>query len=145
MRQKEFVGTYYSIDTVVHKIVELTSKGYGEDEIYAITQVQDNISMLQGQTDIELRGGNENNWMDRFKVFVSGEEPVFHAFKQFFFSEEEAQKYYQEVQDGGIALFVDFKEVEKDSQAELDRNGQSLDNQVEVEQVISPRTNTENL
>lgn len=110
-----------------------------------MTQEQDNISMLQGQTGIDLSGGIEDNWVDRFKVFLSGEELVFHAFKQMGFSEEEAQKYYYEIENGGIALFVDFKGEEKDSQAELDRNGQSLDNQVEVGQVISPRVNTENL
>lgn len=145
MKQKEFVGTYYSIDTVFHKIIELTSKGYAECDIYAITQEQDNISMLQGRTNIELSSGTESNWIDRFKVFMSGEEPVFHAFTQMGFSEEEARKYYLEVKEGGIALFVDFKGDEKDSEAELDRNGQSFDNQTEIEEVSSPRTNTVNL
>lgn len=33
MGQKKIVGTYYSIDTVFHKIVELTSQGYAESNI----------------------------------------------------------------------------------------------------------------
>lgn len=145
MRQKKFVGTFHSIDTVFHKVIELTSQGYVESDIYAITQEQDNISMLQGKTDIDLSGGDEANWMDRFKVSLSGEEPLFHELKKMGFSEEEAQRYTHEVKDGGITLFVDLKAEEKDSYAELDRNGQALDNQVEVEEIISPRTNTENL
>ena len=145
MKQKEFVGTYYSIDTVFHKIVELTSQGYAESDIYAITQEQDNISMLQGKTDIDLSGGDEDNWMDRFKVFLSGEEPLFHELKKMGFSEEDAQKYTNEVKDGGINLFVDLNTVETDSYTELDRNGQAFDSQVEIEEVTIPRTNTENL
>lgn len=145
MRQKKFVGTYHSIDTVFHKVVELTSQGYAESDIYAITQEQDNISMLQGKTEIDLSGGDEANWMDRFKVFMSGEEPLFHELKKMGFSEEDAQKYSHEVKDGGITLFVDLKEIETDSHAELDRNGQAHDSQVEIEEVTSPRTNTDKL
>ena len=145
MRQKKFVGTYQSIDSVFHKVVELTSQGYVESDIYAITQEQDNISMLQGKTDIDLSSGDKDNWMDRFKVFLSGEEPLFHELKKMGFSEEDAQKYTHGVKDGGITLFVDLKEEETDSHAEVDRNGQVLDSQVEIEEVISPRVNTEKL
>lgn len=146
MGRKMFVGTYYEAVNVLYKIQELKSQGYAEDEIYAVTYRQDNVSMLKGKTGGEISGTGAEEWPDRFKVLISGEEPIQHAFKEIGLTDEEAEKHYEDVKNaGGVAIFVDEKPIEMDSQAEVDRNGHPLSNQDADGEDSIPRTNTKNL
>ena len=45
--------------------------------------------------------------MDKFMAFLSGDEPVKGAFTNMGFSEEESNRYFNEVKAGGILLYVD--------------------------------------
>lgn len=145
MNNKKHVGTFYSVDTVLYKVTELEAQGYAENQICGVAGIDDMIAMLQGETEIELQGGN-------------GESSVLEAFLRMGFSKQQAHTYFQEVKDGGIALFVeDVKPVgakgsidEMDSAVELSRSGEQLDGQNEQQQLIEneetiPRINTENL
>lgn len=107
MDNKKYVGTFHSIDTILYKITELKAQGYDESNMYAVTNEEDNISMLRGQSDIELLGSGDENWLNRFKLFLTGEEPILDAFLRMGFSEQQSRNYYNEVKNGGVALFIE--------------------------------------
>lgn len=106
MADKKFIGTYQSEHEVLDKIDELRVQGFSENDIYVVTSDTESLSMVRGRTDVDLRS-SEGNWMDRFKAFLSGDEPVKAAFTNMGFTEEESASYYNEVKRGGILLYVD--------------------------------------
>ncbi len=130
MVRKNFVGTFHAIDTVLYKIVELKNQGYGEKDIHAFSREEDNISMLRGQTDVELHGDYGENWFEGFHKLLDFEAPGINVFKTMGYSEEEAAHQFDEVENGGIALFVEGGKLQKaDSSAAIGRSGDPLNNQ----------------
>ncbi|HJF33433.1 MAG TPA: YsnF/AvaK domain-containing protein [Sporosarcina psychrophila] len=106
MADKKFVGTFQSETQVLNKIDELKAQGYTEKDIYIVTNDADTLSIVRGETDVDLRTP-EGNWMDKFIAFLSGDEPVKGAFTNMGFTEEESNRYFNEVKAGGILLYVD--------------------------------------
>ena len=80
MDNKKYVGTFHSIDSVLYKITELKARGYDEGNMYSVTIEEDNISMLRGYSNIELLSSADENWLNRFKLFLKGEEPIWILF-----------------------------------------------------------------
>lgn len=106
MADKKFIGTFHSEHEVLDKIETLKEQGFREDDIYVVTNDTDSLSMVQGRTDVELRS-SEGNWLDKFKAFLTGDEPVMAAFTNMGFSEDESAHFYNAVKQDGILLFVD--------------------------------------
>ncbi|WP_277587581.1 general stress protein [Psychrobacillus antarcticus] len=106
MADKKFVGSFLTEQEVLDKINELKLKGYVEDDIYVVTNDKESLSIVRGETAVEL-GSVEGNWLDKFKAFLVGDEPVRAAFSQMGFSDEESERYYSELKSGGILLYVD--------------------------------------
>lgn len=106
MADKTFIGVYYSETELVEKIAELKTQGYSEDDVYVVAKNEDDISMVRGKTGAEVQSAG-GSWMDRFMAFMTGEEPVRGAFRNMGLSDEEMDRYYQEVQNGGFLLYVD--------------------------------------
>jgi len=106
---KKYVGTFYNEHDVFDEIEKLKAQGYGESDIYVVSNHEDDISMLKGKVTTDtLKANDENrNWMDKFMDFLSGDEPVRGAFSNMGFSDEESIRYYNEARDGGILVFVD--------------------------------------
>ncbi|MBO1911220.1 general stress protein, partial [Microvirga sp. 3-52] len=107
MLHRKFIGIFHSIDTVLYKLTEMKANGYEEDSIHVFSCEQDNISMLEGQTKMDLTGSYGEDWRKGFNTFLGFEESVFNAFNSMGFSDQEAQHYFDEVENGGIAMFVD--------------------------------------
>ncbi len=163
MGNKKYISTFDSIDAFLYKITELTTQGYRESEKVVVTNESDNVSMLRGQVDVEFRGVSTENWLNQFKLFLSGEEPILDAFARMGFSEQLSRVYYDEIKAGGIALFVDVADPirsrvqrlnesgvisEMDSSVELGPSGEQLDGQDTSQQIINnavPRIDTRNL
>ena len=155
MENKKFIGTFHSIDTVLYKITEMKAQGYVETDMYAVTNAEDTISMLRGQTEAELLGAANGNWLSRFKLFLSGEEPILKAFESMGFSEQQSRNYYNEVKNGGVALFVEDRasnnhttgqgSEEMDSRAEQSLSGEQLAGLDNNQQDTVPRINTNKL
>lgn len=61
---------------------------------------------MRGQTNVDLKSA-EGSWLDRFMAFLSGDEPVRAAFTKMGFTDEESTRYYNEVKNGNILLYVD--------------------------------------
>jgi uncharacterized protein (TIGR02271 family) len=106
MADKRFVGTFQTEHEVLNKIDELKTEGYSEEDIYVVTNDEDSLSIVRGQTDVDLESP-EGNWLDRFIAFISGDEPVRTAFNDMGLTEEESTRYYNEVKNGSILLYVD--------------------------------------
>ena len=106
MANNKFMETFDSETEVLRKIEELKAQGAREEDMYVMANDKDQISMVRGRTDVDYKS-TEGNWMDKFMGFLSGNEPVREAFSGMGVDEEEADRYYREVQNGKILLFVD--------------------------------------
>ncbi|QUG40091.1 YsnF/AvaK domain-containing protein [Psychrobacillus sp. INOP01] len=106
MADKKYIGSFRTEQEVLDKINELKLEGYVENDIYVVTNDKDSLSMVRGQTDVDL-STVEGNWLDKFMAFMSGDEPVRAAFLNMGFSDEESDRYYGEVKSGSILLYVD--------------------------------------
>ncbi|SDG64949.1 conserved domain-containing protein [Planococcus glaciei] len=110
MASNNFMGTFDNETEVLRKIEELKSQGISEDHMYVMAHDKDQISMVRGRTDVDYKATEGGGWMDKFMGFMSGNEPVRQAFNDMGVDGNEADRYYQEVQNGKILLFVD-KEI----------------------------------
>ena len=93
-------------DEVLAKIALLKEEGHEENHIYVVTNDKDSLSIVRGQTDVDLQS-YEGNWLDRFMSFLNGDDEVRNAFSEMGFSDEESTRYYNEVKNGSILLYVD--------------------------------------
>lgn len=106
MANNKFMGTFDSETEVLRKIEELKAQGSSENDMFVMARDKDQISMVRGRTDVDYKS-SEGNWMDKFKGFLSGDEPTREAFSGMGLDSQETDRYYQEVQNGKILLFVD--------------------------------------
>src|SRR5690606_5860982 len=106
MANNKFMGTFDSESEVLAKIEELKSSGSREEDMYVMARDKDQISMVRGRTDVDYKS-SEGNWMDKFMGFLSGDDSTREAFSGLGLDKDEADRYYNEVQNGKILLFVD--------------------------------------
>lgn len=106
MDDKKFIGVYHSETDLMAKMDELKAHGYSEEDMYVTAKDKDAVSMVRGRTnaEVETAGGS---WGDRFMSFLSGVDPIRGAFRNMGVSDEEADRYYNEVENGGFLLYVD--------------------------------------
>lgn len=109
MANNKFMGTFDNETEVLRKIEELKTEGTSEDHMYVMARDKEQISMVRGRTDVDYKS-TEGGWKDKFMGFLSGNEPVREAFNNLGVDGDEADRYYNEVQNGKILLFVD-KEI----------------------------------
>lgn len=102
----KLIGTFDVQAEVIHEIGELKAQGYKEEDMYVIALNGQQLQMVQGQTDVHLNT-DEGDFMDKFKSFISGEDPTKDALKQMGLSDSEADEYYKQIQSGKIVLYVD--------------------------------------
>lgn len=102
----KLIGTFDVQAEVIHEIGELKAQGYKEQDMYVVALNGQQLQMVQGQTDVHLNT-DEGDFMDKFKSFISGEDPTKDALIQMGLSESEANDYYKEIQSGKIVLYVD--------------------------------------
>ncbi|GKV64954.1 MULTISPECIES: general stress protein [unclassified Sporosarcina] len=106
MNNKTFIGVYYDHSDLLDKIEELKLTGYLDDNIYVIAKNEVDVSMLRSQTAADVNSAFES-WTDRFIGLISGENKVRQMMHDVGMDEEETNKYYEEVQHGGMLLYVD--------------------------------------
>ena len=123
MAKNNFMGTFDNETEVLRKIEELKSQGISEDHMYVMAHDKDQISMVRGRTDVDYKSTEGGSWKDKFMGFMSGNEPTRQAFNDMGVDGQEADRYYQEVENGKILLFVD-KEI-GDSYDSTPRSGGS--------------------
>ena len=55
MADKVFVGTFQTEHEGLSKIDGLKAEGYSEDDIYVVTNDENSLSIVRGQTDVDLK------------------------------------------------------------------------------------------
>ena len=167
MANNKFMGTFDSETEVLKKIEEMKAQGSSEEDMYVMARDKDQISMVRGRTDVDYKS-SEGNWMDKFMGFLSGNESTRQAFSGMGVDDAEADRYYNEVQNGKILLFVDREYgANYDGEAPYDnpstsnaagtmgaagatgasglgRNGSRMDDEVVAKDGMTVDTNAEN-
>ena len=118
MADKKFIGSFHSEFDVLDEIEALKVQGVSENHMYVVTNDTERLSMVQGRTDVDLKS-TEGNWIDRFKAFMTGDETVMAAFTNMGYKDEEATRFYNDIKQGAILLFVD-KDYEHENAHGLD-------------------------
>lgn len=106
MADKKFMGTFNNETEVLRKIEELRGQGKSEQDMYVLVRNENQASMIRGQTDVDYTSA-DGDWKDKFKEFLSGSEDIRNALSDMGVSKEEADSFYEEVEDGRLLLFVD--------------------------------------
>lgn len=108
MANNKFMGTFDTETEVLKKIEDMKTQGSREEDMYVMARNEDQISMVRGRTDVDYKS-SEGSWMDKFMGFLSGNEPTREAFSKMGVDQSEADRYYNDVQNGKILLFVDHE------------------------------------
>ncbi|WP_194841430.1 general stress protein [Sporosarcina obsidiansis] len=106
MNNKTFIGVYYNDSDLLDKIEELKLTGYLDDNIYVIAKNETDVSMLRSRTAADVHAAYES-WTDRFIGFLTGENQVKRMMFGVGMDNTEIDRYYEEVQHGGMLLYVD--------------------------------------
>ncbi|BAQ09608.1 type II restriction enzyme, methylase subunits [Bacillus sp. OxB-1] len=99
---------------------------------------------------------SKRSLLDHTRELFVGKDRMFQAFEEMGFSEQQAQAYYNELKEGGVALFIEARwsgpgsSSMMDSQAERGISGEPLDGQadngkVHQDENTVPKINTTNL
>lgn len=156
MEKMKHVGTFHSVETVLYKITELEAQGYPKKEIYAVSNVQDHFEMLRTDAEVNLLDVESRNLLDHTRELFHGKDRMLQVFNEMGFSEQQAKSYYEELKEGGVALFIEERwkgptnETLMDSRVERGIGGEPLDGQPEEGKVYLnedtvPRIDTTNL
>ena len=137
MADKQYEGTFHSVDNVLYKITELEAQGYKKNHISAVSNLRDEMKMLEGDTEIELIGIQDGSLLDHTRRLFNRKDEMLTIFIKMGFSKQESKIFYNDLKDGGIAMFVDKLTNEEraqsvnqhDSAGEHTDSGENLDSQ----------------
>lgn len=157
MTKRQYVGTFHSIDNVLYKITELEAQGFRKNHMCAVSNVRDDLKVLEGDSEIELIGIQDGSIWDHTRRLFNDKDEMLTIFIKMGFDKQEAKNFYNDLKEGGIALFVKPLSDEEradsikphDSSVRQTDSGESLagDPNEEVGNPIpnSPRIDTNNL
>ena len=103
---KTFIGVYYNDADLLSKIEELKETGYRDDNIYVIAKNETDVSMLRSRTGADVYSAYDT-WTDRFIGFLTGENHIKQMMYGIGMDTIQVDRYYEEVQHGGMMLYVD--------------------------------------
>lgn len=99
-------GVFKNESELQDQIHVLKTQGFSDEDMYVVANHDDQISMVQGSTEIDSNT-DDGHWWNKFKSFVLGEETVDEAINRMGFDNGEREHYQSEVRNGKILLFVD--------------------------------------
>ena len=129
MGKNRYIGMYYNETELVNRLDDLKKEGWPEDNIYVVVKDDDQLTMVRSNTDAEIKSADDS-WWDRFMGFVTGEDHVRRMVDSLEFGKEDTLKYYQEIEQGGMLLYVDSGEANRHYMDNTDfygRDGKSTD------------------
>ena len=157
MGDKQYAGTFHSVDNVLYKITELEAQGFKKHQMCAVSNVRDDLKVLESDSEIELIGIQEGSFWDHTRRLFNSKDEMLTIFIKMGFTKQESKTFYNDLKEGGIALFVDTLTDEEraqsvdphDSSGQQTDSGENLDNDPndEVGNSIpnSPRIGTDQL
>ena len=106
-RDNKLYGIYNNEMELQEEMDRLRAQGYGEEDMYIVSNHEHQLSMYRGVTSY-TNETKEESWWDRFKAFMMGEDLVRDQyFTQMGLTDEERNRYYDELQAGKYLLYVD--------------------------------------
>ncbi|EGQ26095.1 hypothetical protein HMPREF9372_1903 [Sporosarcina newyorkensis 2681] len=112
MNNKRYMGMYFNETELMNRVQELKNEGWPEENIYVVVKNDDQLTMLRSRTDAEVKSA-DGSWWDRFMGFISGEDHVHRMVDDLDFGPRETERYYQEIDQGGMLLYVDKGEANR--------------------------------
>ncbi|HZG73809.1 MAG TPA: general stress protein [Chondromyces sp.] len=110
MKPKRIIGVFESELTVIREVEELKVAGYDGSQIYAITNDADLVLLVKNRSAAQVQSAGPS-FMEKLKSILSKEKPVLESLIDFGLTSEEANQYYEDVENGKILLVVDEKET----------------------------------
>lgn len=157
MASKQYAGTFHAVDNVLFKITELEAQGYKKRQMCVVSNVRDDLKILEDHSEIEMVEIGEERIEDHSLKLFNSKDEMLTIFIKMGFSKQEAKTFYGDLKEGGIALFVEkLTDKERadsidphDSSSQQTISGQSLEGEHDQELVNpipnSPRINTDQL
>lgn len=106
-RNNKLYGIYSTEMELQEEMDRLRTQGYTEEDMYIVSNRNEQLSMYRGSATYE-NGTKEESWWDRFKAFIMGEDAVRDKyFTHMDIPEKDRNRYYQELQEGKFLLYVD--------------------------------------
>lgn len=107
MMNNKIIGVFHSEEEVIRKVDELEAQGYKNSDICAVAKNEDDISLLRGKADIDVKTAR-TGWFDRFVSAMTGDQPVREALHGAGITGAEVDRYYRQIEEeNGILLYVD--------------------------------------
>ncbi|PID14721.1 hypothetical protein CSV63_11550 [Sporosarcina sp. P34] len=135
MATKQYAGTFHSVDNVLYKITELEAKGFKKHHMCVVSNVRDDLKVLESDSDIEIIGIQEGSLWDHTRRLFNSKDEMLTIFIKMGFTKLESKTFYTDLKEGGIALFVDQLTDEErvqsvdphDSARQQTESGENLD------------------
>ncbi|MGM9949928.1 MAG: general stress protein [Lysinibacillus sp.] len=106
-RNNRLYGIYNNEMELQTEMDRLRGQGYSEADMYIVASENLELSMYRGAASY-VNDNREGSWWDRFKASLMAEDLVRDRyFKQMGFTDEERDRYYDEVLSGKYLLYVD--------------------------------------
>ncbi|MFN3366200.1 MAG: general stress protein [Exiguobacterium mexicanum] len=106
MSKRRFVDTYQEEAALVAKIDQLTEEGYDESDVFVVAKDQDDVSLVKRKTDAKVEEASAN-WMQKFTGVAEGEEEVKRALLDLGLTDDDVNRAYGDILNGGYALILD--------------------------------------
>lgn len=106
-RNNRLYGIYDSEMELQAEMDRLRAQGYDEEDMYIVSNRDQQLSMYRGSASYGT-DTKEGSWWDRFKAFMMGEDLARDQyFTQMGLTDEERNRYYDDLQAGKYLLYVD--------------------------------------
>jgi len=103
---EKLYGIFKNESELQDQIHVLKTQGFSDEDMYVVANHDDQISMVQGSTEIDSNT-DDGHWWGKFKAFIFGEDTVDEAITRMGFDDQEREFYQSEVNNGKILLYVD--------------------------------------
>ncbi|ETP69538.1 general stress protein [Planococcus glaciei] len=101
--EKKVLAVVYAENDLLNKINDLKQQGYDESEIHVMAKDMDQFDRIEHQTDVETE--DAGSFKEKFKGIFSGSDNG-GGVKSLDLSDEETKRYSDEIDKGGILLYV---------------------------------------
>lgn len=106
MSNRRFVDTYQDEASLVAKIDQLSQDGYDEKDLFVVVKDKDRVSLAKRNTDAKVEEASAS-WMQKFAGVAEGEQEVKRALLDLGLADDDVNRAYGDILNGGFALIVD--------------------------------------
>jgi len=108
MMNKTFIGSFPTHERLMSKIMELKHVGVEEEDLYIVMKDELAVDELRRHA---LQEGEDSpyNLFNHFMGFLAGEHNVRRLLKDSGFTNDEAKRYVDAVQEGALLLYMNGK------------------------------------